>query len=105
MSRLTLLTKILRSLTLPLTTHDPTSVSANLAVPGPNLNLVYMNNQLVPDKIVVDAISGYATTIPPLLRSWGVIPRPTHTTGCAAAEAGFEGVERGGAERAMEVGN
>ena len=46
-----------------LTAQDLPSVSADSAVPGLNRNLAYMNRQLVPDKMVLDAFSDYAATI------------------------------------------
>ena len=46
-----------------LTGQDLPSVSADSAVPGLNRNLAYMNQQLVPDKMALDAFSGYTATI------------------------------------------
>lgn len=48
-----------------LTAKDLPAVSADSAAPGLVRNLAYMNNQLVTDRIVVDAGSGYATTMLP----------------------------------------
>ena len=45
-----------------LTNQDLPSVSADSAVPGLNRNLAYMNNQLVPDKMVLDAFNAQAKT-------------------------------------------
>ena len=39
------------------------SVAADSAVPGLNRNLAYMNRQLVPNRIVVDAFGDHAATI------------------------------------------
>ena len=39
------------------------SVAADSAVPGLNRNLAYMNKQLVPDNVVVEAFGSHATTI------------------------------------------
>ena len=46
-----------------LTAQNLPSVSADSAVPGLNRNLAYMNRQLTPDKMMLDAFSGYAATI------------------------------------------
>ena len=45
-----------------LTAQDLPSVSADSAVPGLNRNLAYMNNQLVPDKMVLDAFNVHVNT-------------------------------------------
>ena len=39
------------------------SVSADSAVPGLNRNLAYMNSQLVPDKMIMEQFSNFASTI------------------------------------------
>ena len=46
-----------------LTGQDLPSVSADSAVPGLNRNLAYMNRQLVPDTMVVDAFNEYGSAI------------------------------------------
>ena len=43
--------------------QDLPSVSADSAVPGLNRNLAYMNNQLVPDQLLVDKFNDYTTAI------------------------------------------
>ena len=43
--------------------QDLPSVPADSAAPGLNRNLAYMNRQLVPDIMTLDAFSDYATTI------------------------------------------
>ena len=46
-----------------LTSQDLPSVAADSAVPGLNRNLAYMNYQLTPEKMLVEAFSNYANTI------------------------------------------
>ena len=43
--------------------QDLPSIAADSAVPGLNRNLVYMNRQLVPDKIIVDEFVNYASVL------------------------------------------
>ena len=46
-----------------LTGQDLPSVAADSAVPGLNRNLAYMNQQIIPDKMVMDAFEDYAATL------------------------------------------
>ena len=46
-----------------LTGQDLPSVSADSAVPGLNRNLAYMNRQIIPDKMVIDAFNLYVAAI------------------------------------------
>ena len=56
-------TTSLHFLLYALTRQDLPSVAADWAVPGLNRNLAYMNKQLVPDRMIMDAFSHHIAPI------------------------------------------